>query len=236
MRKRTFGALIGVLLALSVGVVGCSATQLLAGQSSATVTPTRTPRPTWTSVPGRVLVATPTLDTTRFPGVTLPTAPPATPLVWAPGSGQPIFLPQPAGGGPAVQTVVVIIVTATPPPTRTPPPAPFVTVAKPTVTPTPGPPTPTPLPTSTPLPPVYVVTKEQANVRQGPGVAYPVVTKLDAETKVTVVGRNQAGDWWKVCCVNGADVWVTDSLVRVEGPLWTVAEAEHIPPPPAPPP
>lgn len=238
MRRRTFGALIGALLVLSVGILGCSATRLLAGQAAATVTPTRTPRPTWTPVAGSVLVATPTLDATRFPGVVLPTAPPATPVLLIPGAGQTIFLPQPAGG-PAVQTVVVVIVTATPPPpppTLTPTPGRFVTPVQPTATPTPGPPTPTSFPTSTPLPPVYVVTREQANVRQGPGVAYPVVTRLDAETQVTVVGRNPAGDWWKICCVNGADVWISDALVRVEGPLWTVAEVANIPPPPSPPP
>jgi len=239
MRRCTFWALIGVLLVLSVGAVSCSATQLLAGQSLATVTPTRTPRPTWTPVPGRALVATPTLDTTRFPGVVLPTAPPATPLVLIPGAGQTIFLPQPPGGGPAVQTVVVIIVTATPAPTVTPTPGRFATAIKPAPTPLPGPtltPAPTPLPTSTPLPPVKIITKEPANVRQGPGVAYPVVTKLEAEIEVTVVGRNQAGDWWKICCVNGADVWISDALVRVEGPLWAVAEVINLPPTPAPPP
>lgn len=232
MRRRTCGALIGALLVLSVGVLGCSATQLLAGQAA--MTPTRTPRPTWTPVPGNPLVATPTLDATRFPGVTLPTAPPATPVILVPGAGQTIFLPQPAGA-PAVQTVVVIIVTATPPAppaTATPTPGRFVTPVKPTATPTPGPPTPTPTHTHTPLPPVYVVTKEQANVRQGPGVAYPIVTRLDPDTQVTVVGRNPAGDWWKICCVNGADVWISDALVRVEGPLWTVTEVANIPPPP----
>ena len=185
---------------------------------------------------GSARIATPTLDATRFPGVILPTAAQPTPLQFVPGSGQPIFVPQSQPGGPAVQTVVVIFVTATPTPTTTPTTGPFVPPAKPTITPTPGPPTPTPLPTGTPLPPVYVVTKEEANVRQGPGVAYPVVTRLDAGTQVTVVGRNQAGDWWKVCCVNGGDVWISDSLVRADGPLWTVAEVLNVPPPPPPPP
>jgi uncharacterized protein YgiM (DUF1202 family) len=76
------------------------------------------------------------------------------------------------------------------------------------------------------------VTTDQANVRQGPGVNYPAVTQLDAGTRVTVVGRNAAGDWWKICCVNGADVWIADSVVRVEGPLWTVSEVTNIPPAP----
>jgi hypothetical protein len=236
MHRRTSGVLLGALLVLSLGVLGCSATQLLARGLSATVTPTRTPRPTWTPVAGSVRIATPTLDATRFPGVVLPTAAQSTPMQFVPGAGQPIFVPQSQAGGPAVQTVVVIIVTATPTPTTSPTIGPFVPPAKPTITPTPGPPTPTPLPTATPLPPVYVTVNEEANVRQGPGVAYPVVTRLDAGTQVTVVGRNQAGDWWKVCCVNGSDVWISDSLVRAEGPLWAVAEVMNIPPPPPPPP
>lgn len=236
MRVRTFGALLGALLVLSLGVLGCSATRLLARSSSAAATPTRTPRPTWTPVVGEFRIATPTLDATRFPGVVFPTAVQSTPLAFVPGSDQPVFVPQPSAGGPAVQTVVVIIVTATPSPTVTPTPGVFAPRAQSTSTPTPGPPPPTPLPTYTPFPPVYVVTKEQANVRQGPGVAYPVVTRLDGGIEVTVVGRNQAGDWWKVCCVNGADVWISDALVQAEGPLWTVAEVVNVPPPPPPPP
>ena len=169
MHKRTFGVLLGALLVLSLGVLGCSATQLLASQSSATVTPTRTPRPTWTPVAGSVRIATPTLDATRFPGVVLPTAAQATPMPFVPGSGQSIFVPQSQPGGPAVQTVVVIIVTATPTPTTTPTIGPFVPPAKPTITPTPGPPTATPLPTGTPLPPVYVVTKEASQRASGAG-------------------------------------------------------------------
>ena len=236
MYKRTFGVLLGALLVLSFGVLGCSTTQLLARQAPASVTPTRTPRPTWTPVPGSVRIATPTLDATRFPGVILPTAVQATPLPFVPGADAPIFVPQPPGGGPAVQTVVIIIVTATPTPLPslpTPTLPPFATAIRPTLTPTPGPPPPTPLPTNTPLPPVVVITKEQANVRQGPSVAYPVVTRLEADTRVTVVGRNSAGDWWKICCVNGADVWISDALVRVEGPLWAVPEIASVPPPPA---
>ena len=62
MYKRTFGVLLGALLVLSFGVLGCSTTQLLARQAPASVTPTRTPRPTWTPVPGSVRIATPTLD------------------------------------------------------------------------------------------------------------------------------------------------------------------------------
>jgi hypothetical protein len=76
------------------------------------------------------------------------------------------------------------------------------------------------------------VITEKANVRQGPGTAYPVLAQLSRGTQVTVVGRNRAGDWWKICCVNGADVWIADMVVEVEGPLWTVPEVSDFPPPP----
>jgi hypothetical protein len=179
-------------------------------------------------------VATPTLDATRFPGVVLPTQPAATPQQLVEGDEGVLFVPQ-APGGAAVQTVVVIIVTATPGPTATSTPEP--PTGTPPPTPTPGPPTPTPLPTGTPLPPVVVkVVKANANARQGPGQAYPSVARLAVGTEITVVGRNRAGDWWKICCVNGADVWIADSVVEATGPLWTVQEAANIAPPPPPPP
>jgi hypothetical protein len=62
------------------------------------------------------------------------------------------------------------------------------------------------------------------------------VTQLDLNTEVTVVGRNRAGDWWKICCVNGRDVWVSASVVSTEGELWNVPEINDWPPPPPPPP
>ena len=117
---------------------------------------------------GALVVATPTLDLTRFPGVVWPTEPPPTPQILVPGGSSPIFVPQPAPGAPAVQTVVVIIVTATPEPLPTPTPGP--PTGTPPPTPTPGPPTATPTATGTPLPPVQVQVKTtNANVRQGPG-------------------------------------------------------------------
>lgn len=230
MHKRTTMVLLGAFLALMLGSLSCSVSQFITRKSPPTVTPTRTPRPTWTPK-GGLQVATPTLDATRFPGVELPTEPPSTPQQLVPGGEGPIFVPVPPEGGSAVQTVVVIIVTATPLPPPTPTPGPPTATSPPTFTP--GPPTATPTITPTPLPPVMVeVLVDQANVRQGPSTYYPVVTRLDAGTQVTVVGRNQAGDWWKICCVNGADVWIADSVVRVDGALWTVPEVANVPPPP----
>jgi len=231
MYKRTFAVLLGTMALLTLASLGCSVGQRVIGRPPLAATPTRTPRPTWTPRQGALVVATPTLDLTRFPGVALPVEPPPTPQILVPGGSGPIFVPQPGPGGPAVQTVVVIIVTATPEPTLTPTPGP--PTGTPPPTPTPGPPTVTPLPTGTPLPPVQVQVKTtNANVRQGPGPGYPLVAKIDKGTEITVVGRNASGTWWKVCCVNGADVWIADQVVNVTGPVWSVPEVTNIPPPP----
>lgn len=232
MHKRTLAVLLGAILLLALGAVGCSVAGLGARAPVVTVTPTRTPRPTWTPAGSAFQVATPTIDATRFPAAaqTSEAGGGSTPQVMAPGGDGPIFVPvQPGGGG--IQTVVVVIVTATPPPTPTWTPGPPTMTPAPTFTP--GPPTATPTNTGTPLPPVTIRVKvDQANVRQGPGQFYPPVTRLDAGTEVTVVGRNRNGDWWKICCVNGQDVWIADSVVEVEGPIWAVAEVTNIPPPP----
>jgi Bacterial SH3 domain len=233
MPRRTFGVLFLVLLALTV-LAGCSGNPRSA-RGSAAATPTRTPRPTWTPARGGVSVTTPTLDPTRYPGVQLAAAAPATPQQLVPGSADTIFVPVGPSNGSGVQTVVVIIVTATPSPMPTETPLPPTSTPGPTFTP--GPPTPTPTPSQTPLPPVVVtVQTDKANVRSGPGQTYPLVAQLPARTQITVVGRNRAGTWWKVCCVNGSDAWIADSLVTVEGPVWTVAEVTNIPAAPPPPP
>jgi len=234
MSRRTFEVLLAVLLMAAL-VSGCSGNPSSAGGSVAAAGPTRTPRPTWTPVYDGVTVATPTLDPTRYPGLQLPTPLPATPQQLVLGSNEPIFVPVGPPGGSGVQTVVVIIVTATPPPSPTPTPLPPTSTPGPTATP--GPPTLTPTPSQTPLPPVAVTVKtDKTNVRTGPGQGYPLAAQLPAGTKITVLGRNRAGTWWKVCCVNGGDVWIAGSMVTVEGPIWTVAEVANIPPPPPPPP
>lgn len=234
MSRRTFGVLLVSLLVLAV-VSGCSGNPRSASGSVAAAGPTRTPRPTWTPVFGGVSVATPTLDPTRYPGLQLPTSLPATPQQLVLGSNEPIFVPVGPSGGSGVQTVVVIIVTATPPPSPTPTPLPPTGTPGPTATP--GPPTLTPTPSRTPLPPVVVTVRtDKTNVRTGPGQGYPLVAQLNAGAQITVVGRSRAGTWWQVCCVNGGDVWLADSMVTVEGPIWTVAEVANIAPPPPPPP
>lgn len=119
--------------------------------------------------------------------------------------------------------------TVTPvPPTDTPvPPTPTpVPTATPTATDTP---VPSPTPTATPAPPTATSTPRPiaaanvglVNLRAGPGTSYPRVRQIDRLEMLDIVGRDSAGDWWQVCCVDGekTPMWVIASLVTTQGDL-----------------
>ena len=66
-------------------------------------------------------------------------------------------------------------------------------------------------PTATPVPKLTV--KENAvNVRLGPGTEYGLAGTVNQGQEFTIVGRNEARTWWKICCVNGQEAWVFDDL------------------------
>lgn len=96
-------------------------------------------------------------------------------------------------------------------------------------TPTPAPATPavggTPAPTGTLTASVQVVV---LNVRQGPGTTFPVIGKLAQGDQVTVEGRNDAGDWWYVCCLPNSETrgWVSAALLT---PNFTADQAAALP-------
>lgn len=118
--------------------------------------------------------------------------------------------------------------TATPlPPTE--PPSPTPTSRPATETPTPEPPTATPTPE--PQQP-RVVADSNVNLRSGPGRAYPVIGQLRAGQEVAIQARNANGDWWQVAWGGPGQAWVAGTVVRVLGPIDTVAVAANIPPPP----
>ena len=73
-----------------------------------------------------------------------------------------------------------------------------------------------------------VVQVVSLNVRQGPGTTYPVVGKLAEGKEVTVEGRNEAGDWWYICCIADSDTrgWVSAALVA---PSFATDQAAALP-------
>lgn len=134
---------------------------------------------------------------------------------------RPTFTPTP------LLTDTPTAIPATPTPLDTPTPLPTDTPAQPP-TDTPEPPTATPEPK-----PVAVVSGSgQVNLRSGPGTAYPVVGNAASGAELEIVGRNQAGDWWQVCCSGGQPAWVVARLVTTRGDVGNVQVAANIPPAP----
>jgi uncharacterized protein YraI len=89
---------------------------------------------------------------------------------------------------------------------------------------------PAPTPTDTPEPrPFAVVADPLVNLRTGPGTDFQVLGQATQGTRLEIVGRNEAGDWWQVCCFDGQQAWVIDELVTREGPVERVALALDLP-------
>lgn len=124
-----------------------------------------------------------------------------------------------------------------PPPTATPVP-PTETPVPPTATPIPPtenpvPPTETPVPpTATPAPAApQAVPKQNINLRGGPGTEYAVAGSAKAGQTFEIVGRNANGAWLQVCCVADKPVWLSASLVTVQGDVSDVPVPADIPTP-----
>ena len=81
----------------------------------------------------------------------------------------------------------------------------------------------TPPATATPGLPVFRLTRD-ADLRGGPGDDYPLVGQIVAGEVVTVVGRDEAGDWYNVQVGDGRG-W----LPRGAGELTDAADATRIP-------
>ncbi|MEZ4681981.1 MAG: SH3 domain-containing protein [Caldilineaceae bacterium] len=87
-------------------------------------------------------------------------------------------------------------------------------------------------PTDTPAPAAeFLVTEPQVNVRNGPGTSYGLAGSVAADQRFEILGKNEAGDWWLVCCVNGQEVWIFGQLGRAEN-AESVTLAQNIPAPP----
>ncbi|MBC8450084.1 MAG: SH3 domain-containing protein [Chloroflexi bacterium] len=133
---------------------------------------------------------------------------------------QQLALEQPA---PAAEPAMAAAPTE-PPPTPT---------AEPLPADTPLPPPPTPIPpTVTPEPVFAIVQGDKVNVRKGPGTGYLVVGQLAQNTRLEIVAKNPQGDWWQVCCYQGAEVWIVARLVQTQGSTAAIQVAANIPPPP----
>lgn len=90
-------------------------------------------------------------------------------------------------------------------------------------------PSPTATATATPVAAAATVDVETLNVRNGPGIDYAVVGQVAQGDSLTIIGRNNSGGWWQICCVAGDEGWIYGETVIAEG------NTETIPIVPAPP-
>ena len=87
-----------------------------------------------------------------------------------------------------------------------------------------------PTATTPPLPQKpRVVADSAANLRGGPGTSYPMIGQMAAGKEVDIIGRNGSGDWWRIAWDGAGQAWVAGLVVRVLGPIDTVAVAKDIP-------
>ncbi|MCX6046098.1 MAG: SH3 domain-containing protein [Chloroflexi bacterium] len=212
-RRRRFLCL--AFTALLLVTLGCSASDLLSRPTNTPV-PTRPPAPTFTPTPETILPLV---------------------IVTPPHDGTPGVIIVPSGIDP--NQVIALPTTAVPTPTPTATLNPLASPIPPTLTPTPIP-SETPLPTFTPPPtltptPFVAIASGAIDLRTGPGVQYPLVYQLGPNIPIPLVGRNQEGTWWQLCCVSGATVWVAATHVQVHNsPEAVQVVAANPPPPPTP--
>jgi hypothetical protein len=210
--KRRPWPLILSLIALVAMSLACSVGQAVVGRPAPASLPTatKTPRPTFTPLPG--------LLTPSPPAVTRPVRgelPPGV-TVEAPTASAVITRSASAGVG---SVSVVLYATETPTISPTPGPTqPATAIPEPTQDVETNRPTrasgPRPLPT-----PFVVVNADTLNGRRGPGDTFPQVGQAQRDTELMILGKTPAGDWWWVCCLANQPVWVPANLVTANGPL-----------------
>ncbi len=111
--------------------------------------------------------------------------------------------------------------TFTLPPTATP-----TFTATPTATATA---TDSPTPTVTPTVFGIVSSQRRANVRRGPGTNFPVFNALEPGIGLQILGTSEDEGWYNVRLQNGAEGWISVSLLAIETAPETVPPAESDP-------
>lgn len=217
-RRALLLTLAGLILLVLVSLA-CSVGSTLQGGSTGDATPTRTPRPTFTPLPGALTSAATGLPPVRG------TLPPGVTVQAPPGSGLEGESPVTVNGTPVSMTgETSLMLFATNTPTVTP-------------TPTQRPATATPIERQGLDGPAaqataYVVIKPATlNGRRGPGTDYDRIGQATQDQELFVLGRTADGAWLQVCCMANQPVWVAADQVDVKG---AIQPAPVLTPPPTP--
>lgn len=62
-------------------------------------------------------------------------------------------------------------------------------------------------------------TQDGVNVRKGPGSDYGKLGLVDVADSLGVFGKSEDGAWYQVCCVNGAQGWISSQFAQLSGDI-----------------
>ena len=80
--------------------------------------------------------------------------------------------------------------------------------------------------------PVLTIEVPTANVRSGPGVAYPLIGSARKGQQFPITGRIAGNAWWQVTS-KGKPAWIAAAVASVSSDATSAAIVTQIPPPPA---
>ena len=62
-----------------------------------------------------------------------------------------------------------------------------------------------------------VINGPLVNARSGPGTDFEIIGEVERGAEFDIVGVSPDGEWWQICCVAGAQAWVTSEFVDTLG-------------------
>ena len=217
---------VAVLLA---SMLSCSLGQSVVEQSGGSgPTATKTPRPTFTPLPGASVA--PESGGSQIRGALPPGVTAIVPSTLGGNEGD-VTASESQAAGDQGSTSLVLFATPTPLPTS--PLAPTATLG-PTALPTGDVETNRPTPEAGPraLPTPYVVVSASTLVgRKGPANTFAAVGQVASGTELMILGRTSDELWWQVCCVANQPAWVPAAQVSAKGPLGSIPVLTPLPTP-----
>lgn len=205
--RRSAGLCIALAALLAAVSLSCSIGEALVGQSQPSLpTATKTPRPTFTALPGALTpmpTSTKGVRGTLPPGVTVQPQdqPPVVDGTTTPGAG-------------TTYLIIYATETSAPSPTFEPTgPTPITTSDVETNRPT-RPVGPRQVPT-----PYVIINTALLNGRRGPGTSFERIGQAAQGAELLLLARTADGAWFQVCCMANQPVWVSADLVIAKGPV-----------------
>ena len=75
------------------------------------------------------------------------------------------------------------------------------------------------------------VVSELVNLRQGPGVTYPIIGQASLGQEFMLVATTATRDWWKICCYQTQTAWIVNDYVEITGNTQTLDNIMYLSPP-----